>query len=136
MDNAQVLQTLREALSLTDNDMAEISRLAGREPDQGELTLPYFLEGFILYERGPRSDGAAVVVQDDQLSNNQILKKLRIAFNLQEIDMLSIFEEGGASLSVSEFGALFRKEGNKHFRPCSDVLLQNFLAGLTPSLDV
>ena len=136
MDNKQVLQALREALSLSDSDLAEISRLAGRQPDEGELTLPYFLEGFILQERGPRSDDASVVVEDSELSNNQILKKLRIAFNLQEMDMLSIFEEGGASLSASEFGALFRKEGNKHFRPCSDDLLQNFLAGLTPSLDV
>ena len=136
MDNKQVLQTLREALSLSDSDVAEIARLAGCESASDELTLPFFLEGFILHERGPRSDDASVVVEDIELSNNQILKKLRIAFNLQEMDMLSIFEEGGASLSASEFGALFRKEGNKHFRPCSDDLLQNFLAGLTPSLDV
>ena len=43
--------------------------------------------------------------------------------------MLAIFEEGGATLSSSEFGALFRREKNKHFRPCSDELLRAFSRG-------
>lgn len=135
MDENQIMQLLRVALALTEDEMAEIGQLSGWEYQAGEMALPYFLEGLILSERGPRADGAEVVVIDAPLSNNQVLKKLRIALNLQEQDMLLIFEEGGATLSASEFGALFRKEGNKHFRPCSDALLQQFIAGLTPSLD-
>ena len=100
-----------------------------------DIVLRSFLEGLILSERGPRDDGATIAIDDSPLSNNQTLKKLRIAFNFQEEDMLAIFEEGGATLSSSEFGALFRREKNKHFRPCSDELLQNFLAGLSQSLD-
>ena len=95
----------------------------------------FFLEGLILHERGPRADGKAIAIDDEVLSNNQILKKLRIAFNFQELEMQLIFEEGGVELSGSELGALFRKENNKHFRPCSDQLLTAFLAGLAPSLD-
>ncbi len=142
MDNTELLSSLRNALAIGDGDLAAIFQLAGHTPDAEELaissdrTVRLFLEGLILSERGPRADGAVVVIEDTALTNNQILKKLRIALNLQEIDMLAIFEEGGVELSASEFGALFRKEGNKHFRPCSDELLQSFVAGLTPSLDV
>ena len=100
-----------------------------------DIIIRSFLEGLILSERGPRDDGATIAIEDAPLSNNQTLKKLRIAFNFQEEDMLAIFEEGGVALSSSEFGALFRREKNKHFRTCSDELLQSFLAGLSPSLD-
>ena len=153
MDNNQLLLTLRNALAMDNDDIAATFDLTGHQPDKAELAgmlsereaadctacsdqvMRFFLEGLILSERGPREDGVTPAIEDDVLSNNQILKKLRIAFNFKEMDMLSIFEEGGANLSVSEFKALFRKEENKHFRPCSDALLQQFLAGLTPTLD-
>lgn len=135
MEDNQLVKLLQQALALSENDLAEMGQLSGWEPTAGEITLPYFLEGLIISERGPRADGAAPVVSETPLSNNHILKKLRIALNLQEQDMQLIFEEGGVTLSASEFGALFRKEGNKHFRPCSDELLQHFINGLTPSLD-
>ena len=135
MDDTQLVKLLRQALALTEDDLTAMAQLSGWELAAGEITLPYFLEGLILNERGPKADGAAPVVNDQALSNNQILKKLRIALNLQEQDMLLIFEEGDVTLSASEFGALFRKEGNKHFRPCSDELLQHFITGLTPTLD-
>ena len=160
MDNNQLLRTVRDTLAATNDDMVELFLLSGSTATAAELggllidedgagfspcsdlQLRHFLEGLILSERGPR-EGAAfqnevqieVKIEAGALSNNQILKKLRVAFNLQELDMLAIFEEGGVSLSSAEFGALFRKEGNKHFRSCSDELLQGFLRGLTPSLD-
>jgi uncharacterized protein YehS (DUF1456 family) len=136
MHDNQIIELLRVALALTEDDLAEISRLSAWGLSPGEISLSHFLEGLILSERGPRADGAELVVADGALTNNQVLKKLRIALNLQEQDMLLIFEEADVTLSASEFGALFRKEGNKHFRPCSDQLLQHFIAGLTPSLDV
>ena len=153
MENKQLLQTLRHALSLSEPDMAGIFSLSGYAPGDDELAtllndnaaddadicpdivIRSFLEGLILSERGPRDDGATIAIEDSPLSNNQTLKKLRIAFNFQEEDMLAIFEEGGATLSSREFSALFRREKNKHFRPCSDELLQSFLAGLSPSSD-
>jgi uncharacterized protein YehS (DUF1456 family) len=135
MEDNRLIQLLRQALMLTEDDLITMDKLLGRERLAGEITLSYFLEGLILSERGPRADGAVPMLNDTPLSNNQVLKKLRIALNLQEHDMQLIFEEGGVTLSGSEFGALFRKTGNKHFRPCSDELLQHFIAGLTPSLD-
>jgi len=142
MDNKELLGTLCNALEISDANLTEIIQLSGHTLVEGELAtcsdrvVRMFLEGPIVSERGPREDGAAIVLEDAALTNNQILKKLRIALNLQELDMLAIFEEGEVELSASEFGALFRKENNKHYRPCSDELLQRFLAGLTPSLDV
>jgi uncharacterized protein YehS (DUF1456 family) len=37
-------------------------------------------------------------------------------------------------VSASELGGLFRSEGHKHYRPCGDQLLRNFLKGLTVKL--
>ncbi len=135
MEDNQLIPLLQQALALSEDDLITMGQLSDWELAAGEITLPYLLEGLILKERGPRADGAVPVVSDILLSNNQVLKKLRVALNLQEQDMLLIFEEGGVTLSASEFGALFRKEGNKHFRACSDELLEHFITGLTPSLD-
>jgi uncharacterized protein YehS (DUF1456 family) len=140
MDNKDLLQALRTALGIDNEELAAICALAGAEaPDAGgdcsDGLLRQFLDGLILRERGPRSDGRPPVVPEGSLGNNEVLKKLRIALNLQEQDMQLVFEEGGAELSASEINALFRKPGNKHFRPCSDAVLLHFLAGLNPSLD-
>ena len=80
MDNEQLMGKLRTTLSINDDEMAEIFRLSGYEPEQVDLngssrdneaassspgsdrTLSYFLEGLILRERGPRPDGAPVAV--------------------------------------------------------------------------
>ncbi len=154
MDNNQLLRSLQGALDLdttaivaimglTDTVLtsADVDALLTDAEAEGftpcsDRNLRLFLEGLILSERGPRADGAALSIDEQPLSNNQILKKMRVAFNLQEADMQLIFEEGGASLSAAEFGALFRRENNSHYRACSDELLQQFFAGLTPSLDV
>lgn len=64
------------------------------------------------------------------ISNNLILKKLRIALDLREEDMLSILELAGFPLTRPQLSALFRKEGHKHYRECGDQILRNFLAGL------
>ena len=153
MDNNQLLRMLCAALKINPTEAEQIFRVAGEDvaaeklngllndPLTAELEpcsdslLCHFLDGLIVTERGPRNDADAIVVEQAALTNNQILKKLRIALNLHADDMQSIFEEGGAELSASEFGALFRKEGNKHFRLCNDELLLCFLTGLSPSLD-
>ena len=68
---------------------------------------------------------------DFRLSRNDILKKLRIAMNFREQDMLAVLKEGGSELSKSELGAFFRKPGHKHFRACGNQVLRNFIVGLT-----
>jgi len=60
-----------------------------------------------------------------------VLKKLRVAFQLKDVDMHSIFESAGFALSRPEMTALFRQAGHKHYRACGDQILRNFLKGLT-----
>ncbi len=63
------------------------------------------------------------------MTNNEIIKKLRIALDLKELDMIEIFEHSGYEIKKSELSAIFRKEGHKNYRECSDLLLNHFLNG-------
>lgn len=142
MKNAELLQSVCNALKLAEEDLGALQALSGfdtaQAPDVSLLQecsneqLRAVLEGLVLAERGPRDDGKRPEINHKALSNNEVLKKLRIALNLQQEDMLLVFEEGGAKLTEAELGALFRKQGNKHYRACSDELLLQFLDGFTP----
>ena len=63
------------------------------------------------------------------MTNNDVIKKLRIALDLKEIEMFQIFELGGNEINKSLLSGIFRKEGHKNYRECSDKLLENFLDG-------
>ena len=65
------------------------------------------------------------------VNNNVVLKKLRVAFELKDVDMHGIFEDAGFPVSKPELSALFRAPGHKNFRLCGDQMLRNFLKGLT-----
>ncbi len=65
------------------------------------------------------------------MSNNVVLKKLRVAFQLKDVDMHEVFEAAGFPLAKPEMTALFRQAGHKHYRACGDQILRNFLKGLT-----
>ncbi len=64
------------------------------------------------------------------VTNNMILKKLRVAFTLREEAMHDIINSVGFSVSKPEMSALFRKEDHKNYRECGDQLLRYFLKGL------
>ena len=88
-----------------------------------------FLDGLVTLKRGPspkKSETDEVV----ELTNNLILKKLRIALELKEPETEIIFSLGEAELSKQQLASLFRKEGHKNFKECSDELLNAFLDGL------
>ena len=63
------------------------------------------------------------------MTNNEIIKKLRIALDLKEVDMIKIFELAGYEIKKSELSGIFRKAGHKNYRECSDMLLNHFLNG-------
>ena len=147
MHNNEILSRLVDSLTLKDDSLAEIFALGGeeitgadalartREPDtEGAVActpeqLGRFLDGLILSKRGPQdTDGAPRAPVP--LTNNGILKKLRIALTLKEDDVLRILDAGGSPTTRLALSPLFRKPGNKHFRPCSDVVLRSFLDGL------
>lgn len=63
------------------------------------------------------------------MTNNDILKKLRIALDLKELDMIEIFEFADYEINKSQLSGMFRKEGHKNYKECSDEVLTKFLDG-------
>ena len=64
------------------------------------------------------------------LSNNDILKKLRVALKLRDDDIIEILKLVDFRISKSELGALFRREDHPKYMECGDQILRNFLNGL------
>ncbi|MCG8574000.1 MAG: DUF1456 family protein [Flavobacteriales bacterium] len=68
------------------------------------------------------------------LTNNDILKKLRVAHKLTTKDIVDICALVDFQVTESELGAFFRKEGHPKYRNCGDQILRNFLNGLVVHL--
>ena len=64
------------------------------------------------------------------MTNNTILKKLRIALELKDSDIIEILKLADFEISKHELSALFRKEDHKNYKECGDQLLRRFLNGL------
>lgn len=149
MINNDVLRSIRYALDLSDAKVRAIIKLAGCDIEQSDVTnflkkeeeegfvecgdevLVSFLDGLIIHHRGKmeaRPDQHKK--PESRLSNNTILKKLRVAFELKEEDMHKVLELAGLNVSKPELSALFRTKGHKNYRECGDQFLRNFLKGL------
>ncbi len=148
MNNNDILRRIRYALDISNPGMIDIFKLSGCTLEQPTLLkllkkeeeeefiscsnplLSFFLDGLIIHRRG-RRDSGEVPKPDASLNNNAILKKLRIALDLKEEDMLALLKLAGVTISKSELSAFFRNKGHKHFKECGDQFLRNFLQGLT-----
>ncbi len=64
------------------------------------------------------------------MTNNDILKKLRVALHLRDDDIIKILKLVDFNISKSELGALFRTEDHPNYVECGDQILRNFLNGL------
>jgi uncharacterized protein YehS (DUF1456 family) len=64
------------------------------------------------------------------MTNNDILKKLRVALKLRDDDVIAILKLVDFNLSKSELNALYQKEGHPNYKECGDQILRNFLNGL------
>ncbi len=149
MNNNDILRRLRYALNLTDAELVAVFALSDQEVTEEaavammlseeevgatqctDVLMTDFLDGLILERRGPRKEGSPAPVAEPELTNNAVLKKLRIAMSFHEDDMLGVLAAGGHKMSRGELSALFRKPGHKHYRGCGDQVLRNFLTGLT-----
>ncbi|MFV3379558.1 DUF1456 family protein [Pseudomonas sp. NY15354] len=148
MNHNDVLRSLRYMLKVSDAQMAEIIGLTGlevsaeavatylkKEDEAGYVRCPervmaHFLDGLVVHRRG-RDDSRPAQPIEVPVSNNTILKKLRVAFELKEEDLHVILKSVNFPVSKPELSALFRKVGHDNYRPCGDQLLRNFLKGLT-----
>ena len=64
------------------------------------------------------------------LTNNDIIKKLRVALKLKDTDIVDILKLVDYDITKSELGAFFRNEDHPKFKPLQDQILRNFLNGL------
>ncbi len=64
------------------------------------------------------------------LTNNDILKKLRVALQLKDEDVQKILKLSDFEISISEINALYQKPDSRNYKECGDQLLRNFLDGL------
>jgi uncharacterized protein YehS (DUF1456 family) len=64
------------------------------------------------------------------MSNNDIMKKLRVALKLRDDEIVAICALVDFKVTKSEIGAIFRNEDHPNFKPCGDQFLRNFLNGL------
>jgi len=64
------------------------------------------------------------------VTNNDILKKLRIALELKDDDIIEILKLADFEISKTELSALFRNPGHKNYKECGNQLLRRFLDGL------
>ncbi|TSD66498.1 DUF1456 family protein [Inquilinus sp. KBS0705] len=64
------------------------------------------------------------------MSNNEVMKKLRVALQLRDDDIIKILELANFRTTKTELSAIFRADDHPNFMPCKDQLLRNFLNGL------
>jgi uncharacterized protein YehS (DUF1456 family) len=148
MLNNDVLRSLRYTLDVNDAQMAEIIQLSGKaveletldallkkEEEEGFVAcddelMAHFLDGLVYFKRG-KDDSRPAQPFELPMTNNMVLKKLRVAFELKEDDMHAIMQSVDCPVSKPEMSALFRKFGHSNYRTCGDQFLRNFLKGLT-----
>ena len=64
------------------------------------------------------------------LSNNDILKKLRVAHKMRDDDILKILKLVDFEISKGALGDMFRNEDHPNYVEAGDQILRNFLNGL------
>lgn len=133
--NTEHIQQVFE-LSTIDLSDKEINNLLKTDYQPGFEALPeyvllMFLNNLIEQKRGKKTnDEEEVIEKHAKVSNNDVLKKLRIAFNLQEQQVREALKLVTIELTKSDLAALFRKPGHVHFKACEDDLVLDFIEGL------
>lgn len=64
------------------------------------------------------------------MNNNDIFKKLRVALQLRDDQIIEVLNLVNFRVSKGELANVFRSEDHPNFMECGDQLLRNFLNGL------
>jgi uncharacterized protein YehS (DUF1456 family) len=141
-----ILRRLRFIFDLNDNEVIVIFKLGDTDVTRAQISdwlkkdddpsfkkvseeyLGRFLDGLIIKKRG-KKDGP-VPPHEKRLTNNIILRKLKIALNLKDEDIIEILALADFRVSRHEISALFRKPDQEQYRLCKDQILRNFIQGL------
>ncbi len=146
MNNNDIIRRIRYTFDFNDTKMIEIFALADGEVFRPQLSnwlkkdddeefieiddyhLAIYLNGLIINLRG-KKEGAKPVAEKI-LNNNIILRKLKIALNLQDDAILKMLESTGLKISKHELSAFFRNPKQRQYRECKNQILRNFLKGM------
>ncbi len=146
MDNNNILQRIRYIFDFSDDKMIAIFGQADLEVTRAEVSnwlkkdddpeydtindklLATFLNGLINDKRGKREGEQPK--PEKRLTNNLILRKLKIALELKSEDLLEMLDLAGFKLSKHELSAFFRKPEQRQYRVCKDQVLRNLLMGM------
>jgi uncharacterized protein YehS (DUF1456 family) len=146
MSNNDILRRLRYLFNFSDIQVVALFKLADcvveeadvinwlkkeDDPSVVELTdreLATFLNGLIIEKRGKREGPQPE--PEDYLTNNNVLRKLKIALNLKSDDILELFALIDKKISKPELSSFFRHPDHSSFRPLMDQYLRNFLNAL------
>ena len=146
MTNNDILRRLRYMFDFSDLKMIELFKLADYKVELADLNcwlkkeddpllvgisdkeLALFLNGLIIERRGKREGPQPE--PEETLSNNMILRKLKIALDLKTDDILDMFASINKKLGKHELSAFFRNPHHKSYRACMDQYLRNFLNAL------
>lgn len=136
LNNDQIVNIL----ALTDTEVlpAQIASWVKKEEDEGfvlcpDIVMAHFLNGLIIYRRGKDESKPAPKVER-RMTNNIILKKLRIAFELKSEEVLTLLTDQQFRVGMPEITAMMRNPEHKNYRECGDQFLRYFLRGLTHKL--
>lgn len=146
MTNNQILRRIRYALDLNDQKMMQIFAHAGvtvtraevsdwlkKDDDTAFMALPdvalaAFLNGLIIARRGKKEGEQPPV--ERKLNHNIVFRKLKIALDLKDDDILALLQLADFKLSKHELSAFFRRVDHPHYRACQDQVLRNFIHGV------
>lgn len=146
MNNNDILRSIRYTFDFSDNAMIDLFGLGGetvtradvsnwlkREDDPDykglhDIDLAIFLNGLIIHKRGKKEGDQPVA--EKTLNNNMIFRKLKIALNMKDEDILDILSQVDRHISKHELSAFFRNPSQPQYRPCKDQVLRNFLQGI------
>jgi len=146
MSNNDILRQIRYTFDFSDAEMIALFGLARQQVTRAQVSdwlkkeedpafqemddehLAIFLNGLINGKRGKKEGPQPV--PEEQLNNNIIFRKLKIALNLKDEDILDILELVNFRLSRHELSAFFRNPSQSQYRACKDQILRNFLHGM------
>ena len=146
MTNNDILRRIRYIFNFNDAKMVTLFALADHRVEQklvtcwlkkeddpayqrcSDLQLALFLNGLINEKRGKKEGPQPV--PERQLTNNIIFRKLKIALDMKDDDILELLNLAEFRISKHELSAFFRKPGHKHHRECKDQVLRNLLMGM------
>lgn len=148
MTHNDVLRSLRYLMNIGEGALADIARLAGGDVSKadmaaflkgeddpgyrpcGDQVMAYFLNGLVIHKRG-KDPTRPPQPLELPVTNNTVLKKLRVAFQLKDSDISSLIEKSGLRVSTTELTAFFRRPDHRNYRECGDQFLRNLLKAMT-----